>query len=230
LEKQLQKKLLFVALAMVLGSCAAAAQTTTNIAVLKGLAPLTILNRSYAGEAALASNYSVTGGIQVGSIRQSILLPFVDQQQQALKDAFITSGNLAQLSDGLGTTLGSAYLARAHYRDREHFTSISRAVTDLIAYTNATARDDSNSAKFFFANGTTDGKQAASDEALEILKRIGGSPDPSARTMVARQAAPAPMPTETRAPFRPSPRSSQLSAPIISTRPPTTAFITAGQS
>ncbi|MBV8192686.1 MAG: hypothetical protein JO339_36050 [Alphaproteobacteria bacterium] len=77
-----------------------------------------------AGKAALASNYTVTGGIQTGVIRQPTLLPFAEQQQ-ALRDAFITDGNLAQLADGLGTTLGAAYLAGAHYLDRERFTSIS---------------------------------------------------------------------------------------------------------
>jgi hypothetical protein len=171
------KRVLVVALTFLFSGPDVRAQTATNIAVLRGLAPLTILNRSYAGEAALASNFTVTGGIQTGSVRQSTLLPFADQQQQALKDAYITSGNLAQLSDGLGTALGSAYLARAHYTDREHFTSISSALAGLIAYTNATTRDDSNSAKYFFANGTIDGKQPASDEAMEIFKKIGGVPD-----------------------------------------------------
>jgi PAP2 superfamily len=172
------KRLMLVVLAIGVTCAGARAQTVTNLAVLKGLAPLTVLRNSYAGAAALASNFSVTGGIQTGGIRQSTLLPFSDQQQLALRDAFITGGNLAQLADGLGTTLGSAYLARAHYKDRDHFTSISQAVADLIAYTNATTRDDSNSAKYFFANATTDGKQPVSEEARAILKTIGGSPDP----------------------------------------------------
>ena len=171
------KQVLVAVLTTTLFGSGAGAQTAANIAVLKGLAPLTILNRSNAGQAALASNFAVTGGIQTGSVRQSTLLPFTEQQQQALRDAFITSGNLAQLSDGLGTPLGSAYLARAHYVDRDHFTSISPSVAGLIAYTNATTREDSNSAKFFFANGTTNGKQVVSDEAAEILKKIGGAPD-----------------------------------------------------
>jgi len=171
------KRVALVVLTMALCGGEAGAQTAANVAVLKGLAPLTILNRSNAGKAALASNFTVTGGIQTGSLRQSTLLPFAEQQQQALRDAFITSGNLAQLSDGLGTALGSAYLARAHYVDRDHFTSISPSVANLIAYTNATTRSDSNSGKFFFANGTTDGKQAVSDEAAEILKKIGGTSD-----------------------------------------------------
>ena len=147
------------------------------MAVLKGLAPLTVLSNSYAGRAALAANYTVTGGIQTGTIRQSTLLPFVDQQEQALRDAFITDGNVAELSDGLGTTLGSAYLARAHYIDRDHFTSLSPAVADLIAYANATTAADSNSGKYFFANATTDGKTPVSAEASAILKDMGGQTD-----------------------------------------------------
>ncbi|SDO50609.1 phosphatase PAP2 family protein [Phyllobacterium sp. OV277] len=155
----------------------AEAQTVSNIAVLKGLSPLTVLGKSANGKAALSSNYAVTGGIQTGDIRQATLLPFTEQQQQALRDAFITDGNLAQLADGLGTTLGGAYVARAHYQDREHFTNVSQAVADLIAYTNATTAPDSNSGKYFFANTTTDGKNPVSAEALEILQKIGGSVD-----------------------------------------------------
>ncbi len=161
----------------VLAPLHAAAQSATNLAVLKGLAPVSVLSNSPAGQAALAANFTVTGGIQTGAIRQPTLLPFADQQQQALKDAFITGGNIADLADGLGTTLGSAYLARAHYTDREHFTSISQAVADFIAYTNATTQSDSSSGKYFFANATTDGKTPVSEAAAVILKEIGGTPD-----------------------------------------------------
>jgi hypothetical protein len=173
-------KLAFAAFAIyliIVGTGAANAQTATNIPALKGLAPVTVLRNSTAGKAALAANYTVTGGLQTGVIRQPMLLPFAEQQQQALKDAFITNGNLAGLADGLGTTLGSAYVARAHYKDRDHFTNVAQSVADLIAYTNDTTRSDSNSAKFFFANATTDGKSPASDEAVSILKAIGGTLD-----------------------------------------------------
>jgi PAP2 superfamily len=153
------------------------AQTATNLVVLKGLAPVTVLPNTYAGKAALAANFTVTGGIQTGALRQSTLLPFADQQQQALKDAFITDGDLANLGDGLGTTLGSAYQARAHYTDREHFTNLSQAVRDFIAYTNITTELDSNSGKYFFANATVNGKTPVSDEATAILKANGGAPD-----------------------------------------------------
>ena len=163
--------------ACLLAPLQAGAQTAANLAVLKGLAPVTALPNTAAGRAALAANFSITGGIQTGAVRQSTLLPFADQQQQALKDAFIADGNLADLADGLGTTLGAAYLARAHYRDREHFTSVSQTVADFIAYTNATTGSDSNSGKYLFANGTTDGKTPVSDEAAAILKGAGGVTD-----------------------------------------------------
>src|SRR6185503_16572860 len=109
---------------LMMGVAWADAQSLTNMAVLKGLAPVSALAGTPDGRAALASNFTVTGGIQTGVIRQSTLLPFAEQQQQALRDAFITDGNLTQLADGFGSTLGGAYQARAHYLDRERFTSV----------------------------------------------------------------------------------------------------------
>jgi hypothetical protein len=155
----------------------AGAQSTTDMAVLKGLAPVTILSKTPEGTAALAANYSVTGSIQTGARRQSTLLPFAEQQQQALRDAFITNGDLAQLADGLGTTLGASYLARAHYIDQTNFTNISQSLADLIAYANTTTAINSNAGKYFFANGTTDGKTPVSAEATALLKKIDGKTD-----------------------------------------------------
>ena len=156
----------------------ASAQSTTDLPVLKGLAPVTVLSRSAEGQAALAANYTVTGGIQTGTIHQFTLLPFAVQQQQALRDATSTGGNLEQLADGLGTALGAGYQARAHYIDRKHFTNVSARVADLIAYAEAVSGTNSNSGKFFFANATTDGKAPVSTEALAILKENGGETDP----------------------------------------------------
>ena len=166
---------------LMLGSAGADAQTAANLAALRGLAPVSALSNDPAGRAALAANFTVTGGIQTGAIRQSTLLPFAEQQQQALRDAFITDGNLAQLSDGLGTTLAAAYQARAHYLDRERFTSVSDSVEAVIAYANSTSGSDSNAGKYFFANGTTDGKKPVSDEALAIFTEVHGSSDPFGR-------------------------------------------------
>ncbi|HAJ79036.1 MAG TPA: PA-phosphatase [Fibrobacteres bacterium] len=147
------------------------------MAALKGLAPVTVLYRTEAGNAALGANFAITGGIQTGTIIQPTLLPFLDQEQQALKDAFMTTGNLAQLADGLGTTLNAAYTARAHYVDREHFASISQSIADLIAYSLATTSNNASSCKFFFANETKDGKTPVSFDAIAILKDMGGYTD-----------------------------------------------------
>jgi hypothetical protein len=155
----------------------ARAQSSTDLAALRGLAPVTVLSKTPEGTAALGANFSVTGGIQTGVISQPTLLPFAEQQQQALRDAFITSANLAQLADGLGTTLGAAYVARAHSIDRSNATNLSQAVADLIAYANATTAADSNSGKYFFANGTTDGTTPVSAAAIAILKEMGGQTD-----------------------------------------------------
>jgi hypothetical protein len=163
------------------GPLVAVAQSPTDMAALKGLAPVAALSKTPEGRAALGANFAVTGGIQTGAIAQSTLLPFPQQQQQALRDAFITNGNLANLSDGMGTTLGSAYLARAHYIDQTKFTSLSKDVADLIAYANAIESANSGVAKFFFANGTTDGKTPASDEAMAIFKENQAAPDPFGR-------------------------------------------------
>jgi hypothetical protein len=157
------------------------AQSATDLAALKGLAPVTALSKTDAGKAALGANYVVTRGIQTGAITQPTLLPFPEQQQQALSDIFITGGNLAQLADGLGTTLGSAYVARAHNIDRRKFTSISQPVAELIAYANGVSGANSNSAKYFFGNATTDGTTPVSAEASAILTANGGSPDPFGR-------------------------------------------------
>src|SRR6202020_2551622 len=136
-------------LTLMMGAASADAQSVTNMAALKGLAPVSALSKTAEGVAALGANFTVTGGIQPGAICQPTLLPFAEQQQQALRDAFITDGNLVELTDGLGTTLGAAYAARAHYLDRERFTSISKAVSDVIAYANSTSGSDSNAGKYF---------------------------------------------------------------------------------
>lgn len=155
----------------------AVAQSVTDIAVLKGLSPVTVLSKTTEGKAALAANYTVTGGIQNGAIRQSTLLPFAVQQQQALQDAFITYDNFADLADGLGTTLGAGYLARAHYIDQTRHTNLSQAVAAVIAYANAITASNAGAGKYFFANATVNGKTPVSAEALAILNDIHGETD-----------------------------------------------------
>jgi hypothetical protein len=150
--------LLGVALAWALASLCASAQSSPELESLKGLAPVSVLLNTHAGKAALAANYSVTGGIQAGKLKQPTLLPFSQQQEQALQDAFITDKNLEQLADGLGTTLGAAFTARFHYLDPKHAFPMPESIQDLIRYADAVSGAHSNSAKYFFANGTTDGK------------------------------------------------------------------------
>lgn len=155
----------------------AQAQSTDDMAVLRGLAPVTALMNTDAGQAALSANYTVTGGIQTGAISQPTLLTFPEQQQQALRDAFITGANLAQLADGLGTSLGAAYLARFHYIDQRQTSKLPQSIADLIRYANAITGTHSNSGKYFFANGTTDGKTPVSPDAMAIFKEIRGTTD-----------------------------------------------------
>jgi hypothetical protein len=171
------KTVLAIATLALLVSFQASAQTATDFVAIKGLAPVTILSATETGNAALGSNYVTTGGIQTGVITQPTLLPFAQQQQQALQDVFMTTGNLVQLADGLGTTLGSAYLARAHYLDREHFTNLSQSVAEVIGYAYATTSGNASSCKYYFANQTTDGKTPVSPQAKAILTKIGGTPD-----------------------------------------------------
>ena len=168
---------LLLAVTSVLLPISANAQTATDLTVLRGLAPVTVLQQSDAGKAALAANFVMTGGIQNGTIRQATLLPFSEQQQQALRDVFITGNDLAELADGLGTTLGSGYLARAHYIDQKHFTNLSPRVAEVIQIAGSLTEANSTSGKFFFANATTDGTTRASAEALKILADNGGVTD-----------------------------------------------------
>jgi hypothetical protein len=158
-------------------SCQAPAQSDPNLAALKGLAPLTVLMKSDAGKAALGANLTITAGIQTGTVTQPTLLPFAEQEEQALRDAFITSRNLAELADGLGTTLGSAYIARFHYIDRERTSKLPRVIGDLISYATAVSSMHSNAGKYLFANETKDGKAPVPADESAILKETGGIDD-----------------------------------------------------
>ena len=158
-------------------SSGAGAQTATNITALRGLAPVTALSGTPEGEAALAANLRVTSAIQTGALAQPLLLPFAAQQQQALRDCFITDGNAAELADGLGSKLAGAYQAKAVYRDAVAFTSVSQSLADLIGYTNNISKSDSNAGKYFFANATTNGRTPVSENAAAILPAIGGTTD-----------------------------------------------------
>nr|WP_036302555.1 phosphatase PAP2 family protein [Methylobacterium sp. 77] len=169
-------KLGFIAL-YALAPAPALAQTATNLEALRGLAPVSALAATPEGKAALAANLKVTGDIQLGRHDQPLLLSFADQQQLALRDCFITDGNAAELADGLGTSLGDAYQAKARYEDFKTFTNVSGSIARLIGYTNNITKSDSNSGKYFFANATTNGEAPASEAARAIFTTIGGTPD-----------------------------------------------------
>jgi PAP2 superfamily len=160
----------------------AQAQSPTNLAVLQGLVPVSTLLGDAAGKAALTANLETTAAIQDGSAKQPLLLPFPEQQQQALRDAYITDDNAYELADGLGTGLGRAYQSVATFESPDDgqthaFKSLSPAVETLIAYTNGITKSASNSGKYFFANGTTNGTTAVSTEAADIMTKAKGVPD-----------------------------------------------------
>ncbi len=155
----------------------AGAQSPSDMVALKGLAPVAVLPNTVEGRAALSANYTVTGALQTGLLRQATPLPFAEQQQQALRDVFITRGNLSQLADGLGTTLGAAYIARAHYIDRSTYSKPLKSVGEVIAYADAVSSLNSDAGKYFFANLTIDGIKPVSSLAIDVLKHLGGHTD-----------------------------------------------------
>jgi hypothetical protein len=158
------------------------AESAADIVVLKGLAPVTVLLNTPEGRAALGANLRVTGGIQTGTMAQPTLLPFAEQQQQALQDAFITYDNLAQLADGLGTSLGPAYLARFHYIDAKKTSEMPAEISDVISKSQKYTSGHSGTGKYLFGNLTVKalkGKDMvpAPPEIAAILTDIGGTKD-----------------------------------------------------
>jgi membrane-associated phospholipid phosphatase len=164
--------LISVTLTAVLQTIPAPAQSPTNLAVFQGLVPISALANTEAGKAALAANLTVTAAVQDGSAKQPLLLPFPEQQQQALRDAYITDANAYELADGLGTALSRAYWSLTTFQS-----DLSPAVAVLIAYTNGVTRSDSNSAKYFFGNETTNGTTPVSAEAAAVMAAAKGAPD-----------------------------------------------------
>jgi PAP2 superfamily len=166
--------------AAALAAHAAAMLSVTNMNALQGLAPVTALGNTDTGKAALASNFTITGDIQSGAAKQPLLLSFPGQQQQALRDDFITTVAY-ELADGLGNKLGDAYRTEATNNPPSagdckalKFTSILPAVDRLIRFANATSYSDSNAGKYFFANETLNGKEPVSVEAKAILTDLNG--------------------------------------------------------
>ncbi len=113
----LSSVLLLVGALCVLLPVQAEAQSKTDLATLKILAPVSVLWQTPEGNAALHSNFDVTRDIQMGARPQPTLLPFADQQKLALRDAFMTTANLEQLASGLGTKLEGNYKELAPFPD-----------------------------------------------------------------------------------------------------------------
>src|ERR1700740_351810 len=171
----------FVA-AITFSATTAEAQSKSDLNALQGLAPVSALDNDDAGKAALARNLTITGDIQHGTAHQPTLLPFSQQQQLALRDAFLTRGNAYDLADGLGSTLGGVYQSLTNYTSTDdgricNFTNISQSIANLISFANATTRADSGLGKFFFANATVDGMHPATAADMTILKEINGTTD-----------------------------------------------------
>ncbi len=159
------------------GSVAACAQSRANLAALAGLAPFAALPATPAGRAALAANLRVTGDIQTGARTPPLLVPFAQQEEQALRDAFITIADLGDLADGLGTTLGPVWRAHGDYSAPKTYATVSPEVTSLLAYTLAIVEGDSQAAKYFFANETIDGTTPVSPAAAALITREHGTAD-----------------------------------------------------
>ena len=160
---------------------AAAAQSTIDLPVLKGLATVTVLSQTEQGRAALSANYDVTGAIQNGTMLLPSQLTLQEQQQQALRDATSTTRNLAQLADGLGSTLNAAYVARAHNNAQGQALSISPEMQQIVAYALTVSGVDSNAGKYLFANMTTDGHRPVPPEMKALMTAIHGETDPFGR-------------------------------------------------
>jgi hypothetical protein len=152
--------------------------------VLEGLAPFSQLLSTPQGRAALAANHRITYAVQSGTNGQPLLLPFAQQQAQALRDAFITGDNAAGLSDGLGSGLGAAYRTILDYKSSNGGltwkpTGSLPHVQVLISAASGESSADSNAAKFFFANGgvaTVAGNcQAVTVDGADAIWKVPGA-------------------------------------------------------
>jgi membrane-associated phospholipid phosphatase len=172
---------------------AAPAQPDPRLAALEGLAPFSLLLSTPVGREALAANQRVTWDVQRGGsgradgTKQPLLQPFPQQQRQALRDAFITSGNAYGLADGLGSGLAHAYRGLAGYASHDDGATATATgnlppVAALLAYASSVTAADAAAAKYFFADGnspdeTTQCRGAAIDGAAAILARPGATTD-----------------------------------------------------
>jgi membrane-associated phospholipid phosphatase len=164
-----------------------AAPPSHALNALEGLAPFGMLLDTPSGRAALEANRLVTWQVESNNANQPLLQPFPQQQQQALRDAFITGANADELADGLGSGLGKAYQTLVGYKsDDDGATSTPtgslHSVEALIAYAYSLSGSDSTAAKYFFANGNDqNGDKACKTPVIEgaaaLLARPGAAVD-----------------------------------------------------
>jgi len=150
-----------------------------QITALQGLSPFGQLNSTNAGQSALQTNLTTTGSIQNGTSSVPFLMPFPQQQQQALRDAQITSSNAYGLTDGLGTKLQNSYQSLTTYTSPNNGTTVSSTgistnINNLIAYTNQLTGNDATAGKYFFANGTINGSTPTTNPQLQAILNLPG--------------------------------------------------------
>ncbi len=131
---------------------------------------------------ALSANLKVTEQVQNGSAGQPLLQSFKDQQQQALRDAAITSDNARQLADGLGSELGGIYQSAVNYTNGDkgalpHGSNISPSLATLFRLANDHEKTAAGTAKFFFADGKASEKTCALQQVHDLLDAIHGKVD-----------------------------------------------------
>jgi hypothetical protein len=209
-------------------SAFAQTEADTSLTALGGLATVTALENSPEGQAALKANFKVTGAVQDGSARQSLLLPWPDAQKQALKDAYITFTNANELADALGSKLGGAYQAAtactmAPGSKSPKCADLSPAVAKVIGYAILTTEHDAGVGKFFFANATIDGKTPAPPAAMKAMTSIGGKPDMFGRAYNLPAGSPGANPFGNSRPFQTEPHLTPIEGPDFFGRPSSNA-------
>lgn len=154
--------------------------------VLAGVSAFGQLLSTPQGRAALAANHRITYAVQSGTDAQPLLLPFAEQQAQAIGDAFITSDNASGLADGLGSGTWNAYRTVFSYKTADggltwKATGSLPTVQALFSAAFGESGADSNASKYFLANGgvaTVEGCQAVViDGAAELWKKPGMETD-----------------------------------------------------
>jgi PAP2 superfamily len=155
--------------------------------VLAGVAPFSQLLSTPQGRAALAANHQITYAVQSGTAGQPLLLPFPQQQAQAISDAFITTDNASGLADGLGSGLRDAYRSLLSYKtaDGGRTWNSTGSLPNAQALFSSAFREsgaDSNAAKYFLANGGVaqlagSCKAVAIDGAADLWKKPGAQTD-----------------------------------------------------